>query len=149
MVRGVYCQHHGTNGSSGNDTMIPCTITRQTMHGPLARYVKLWVAHTPGMPGMFSAPPTSKESASYRSRHASRHVRHARDVMHDGIANPHWRGKTYPAFPAHAQPSILHIWQEAHLEYYKIFVLKFMIVNNDCQPLRGHVRKNIVNWHGF
>ena len=26
-------------------------------HGPLARYVKLRVAHAPGMPGMFSPPP--------------------------------------------------------------------------------------------
>ena len=26
-------------------------------HGPLARYVKLWVAHAPGMPGTFSLPP--------------------------------------------------------------------------------------------
>ena len=46
-------------------------------------------------------------------------VRDARAVMHAGIAN--WRfpmksvaGKTFPAFPAHAQPAILHIWQEAH-----------------------------------
>ena len=28
-----------------------------TIHEPLARYVKLWVAHTPGMPGTFSPPP--------------------------------------------------------------------------------------------
>ena len=33
-------------------------------HGPLSRYVKLWVAHAPGMPGMFSPPSTSKETAS-------------------------------------------------------------------------------------
>ena len=53
------------------------------------------------------------------SRHASWHVRDARAVMHAGIAN--WRfhlnsvvGKTFPAFPAHAQPAILGIWQEAH-----------------------------------
>ena len=26
-------------------------------HGPLARYVKLWVAHAPGMPGTFPTPP--------------------------------------------------------------------------------------------
>ena len=26
-------------------------------HGPLTRYVKLWVAHAPGMPGTFSPPP--------------------------------------------------------------------------------------------
>ena len=33
-------------------------------HGPLARYVKLRVAHAPGMPGTFSPPPISKETAS-------------------------------------------------------------------------------------
>ena len=35
----------------------------------------------------FSPPPISKETASYRSRHASRHVRQARAVMHVGIDN--------------------------------------------------------------
>ena len=43
-----------------------------------------------------SPPPTPsqlKETASYRSRHASRHVRDARAVMHVGIACPRWRGK--------------------------------------------------------
>ena len=62
-------------------------------NGPLTRYVKLLVAHAPGIPGTFSPPPTSKETASQRSRHASRHVRHARAVMHVGITNPRWRGK--------------------------------------------------------
>ena len=41
----------------------------------------------------FPLQPISKESASYRSRHASRHVRHARAVMHVGIAYLRWRGK--------------------------------------------------------
>ena len=41
----------------------------------------------------FPRPPTSKETASYRSRHASRHVRDARAVMHVGIAYLRWRGK--------------------------------------------------------
>ena len=62
-------------------------------HGPLTRYVKLWAVHASGMPGTFSPPPTSKETASWRSRHASRHVRLARAVMHVGIANPRWREK--------------------------------------------------------
>ena len=26
-------------------------------------------------------------------------------------------GKTFPAIPAHAQPAILHIWQEAHVSF--------------------------------
>ena len=33
-------------------------------HGPLSRYVKMLVAHAPGMTGTFSPPPTSKETAS-------------------------------------------------------------------------------------
>ena len=61
-------------------------------NGPLARYAKLRVAHAPGMPGTFSPPPTSKETASYRSRHASQHMHHACAVMHVEIANPRWRG---------------------------------------------------------
>ena len=48
-------------------------------HGPLARYVKLWVTHG----NVFSA------TAGFRSRHASWQVRHARDVMHAGMVN--WR----------------------------------------------------------
>ena len=76
-------------------------------HGPLTRYGKLRVAHAPGM---FSPPPTSKETASKRSRHPSRHMRLARAVMHVGVTNPRWRGKTFPAFPALAQPAILRIW---------------------------------------
>ena len=32
--------------------------------GPLTSYVKLWVAHVPGMPGTFSSPQTSKGTAS-------------------------------------------------------------------------------------
>ena len=54
-------------------------------------------------------------TAVLRSRHTSRHVRDARAVMHAGVAN-YWftlksmAGKTFPAFPAHAQPAILRIW---------------------------------------
>ena len=33
-------------------------------NGPLTRYVKLWVAHAPGISRTFSPPPTSKETAS-------------------------------------------------------------------------------------
>ena len=68
-------------------------MTWNTFNGPLTRYVKLRVVHAPGMPGTFSLPPTSMETASKRSRHASRHVRHAPVVMHVGIANPRRWGK--------------------------------------------------------
>ena len=59
-------------------------------YGYLTRYVTLRVAHAPGMPGKFSPPPTSMETACQPSRHASRHVRDARAVMHVGIVNPRW-----------------------------------------------------------
>ena len=91
------------------------------LHGPLTRYVKLRVAHAPGMPGTFSPPPISKETAIKRSRHASRHVRDARTVMHAGIGSPRWRGKTFSAFLAHAQHAILRIWQEAHCAVIQCF----------------------------
>ena len=58
----------------------------------MQRCVKVRVSHAPGMSGTFSPPPTSKETAGYRSRLASRHVRHARALMHVMIANPRWRG---------------------------------------------------------
>ena len=51
-------------------------------HGPLTRCAKLRVAHARGMPGTFPPPRRVK-----RSRHASRHVRHARAVRHVGVAN--------------------------------------------------------------
>ena len=53
---------------------------------------KLRIALVLGMPGTFF-PPTSKETASKWSRHASRHVRNARVVMHVAIANLRWWGK--------------------------------------------------------
>ena len=60
-------------------------------------------------------------NAGYQSRHASGHVCDARAVMHAGIADKRFalkpvEGKTFPAFPAHAQPAILRIWQEAHIK---------------------------------
>ena len=70
------------------------------------------VAHAPGMPGTFSPPPTSIETTSERSRYASRHVRDAGAVMHVRIATV--AGKTFTAFPTHAQPAILRIWQKAY-----------------------------------
>ena len=72
------------------DTMIFLVM----INGSLTRYVKLQVAHMPGMPATYSPPPTSKETANQRSQHASRHVRDARTVMHVGITKQRWRGKS-------------------------------------------------------
>ena len=42
----------------------PAVLSVCPVHGPLARYIPLWVAHTLGMLGTFSLPLTSQESAS-------------------------------------------------------------------------------------
>ena len=78
--------------------MLPYEIILQRSHGPLARCVNLRVVHAMAMPGTFSPPPPSKETARSRSRDASRYMRHARVVMHVGIANPQWRGNV-PGIP--------------------------------------------------
>ena len=84
------------------------------LHGPLTRYVKLQVAHAPGMPGTFSSSPIINETASKRSRHPSRHVRRARVVMHVGITNPRWPVKRSRHSRRMYNPQSLRIWREAH-----------------------------------
>ena len=75
-----------------------CALRQGTTHGPLTRYIKWWVAHAQVMSGTFPPLPTSKETASYRSRHASRHVCHAHILIHVGIVNPRWR-ENIPGIP--------------------------------------------------
>ena len=45
--------------------------------------------------------------------------RTCRDACRD--PQPAVAGKTFPAFPAHAQPAIVCIWQEAHSISYPLF----------------------------
>ena len=83
------------------------------LHEPLARYVKLRVAHALGIPGMF--PPSPRVSDP--------DMHHGTCVMHVPWCMPvslssgfFWsrrRVETFPAFPAHAQPVILRIWYES------------------------------------
>ena len=83
-------------------------------HGPLARYEKIAGAHAPGMPGTFSPP----SGTSDLDMHHGTCVTHVPWCMPGSLTSVfpwcQWRGKTFPAFPAHAQPAILRIWQEAH-----------------------------------
>ena len=70
-----------------------CAIRLVRCHGPLARYVELWVAHAPGMPGTFSSPRVSDPDkhagiANYRFSLKSvawKTFRHSR-----GMRNPHF-----------------------------------------------------------
>ena len=62
-------------------------------HGPLARYVKMWVAHAPGMPGTFSPPPPVNDS----DMHHGSCVTHVPWCMPRSLTSgflwSRWRGK--------------------------------------------------------
>ena len=73
-------------------------------HGPLTRYVKLQVAHAPGMPGTFSPAADFKENRllAIPACITARAWRTCRDACRDRLHAV--TGKTFPAFPAHAHP---------------------------------------------
>ena len=79
-------------------------------HGPLARYVKLRVAHASGMPGTFSPPPRDSDP----DMHQGTCVTHVPWCMPGSLTSAFLlksvAGKTFPAFRAHAQPASLRIW---------------------------------------
>ena len=85
-------------------------LKRMFFNGPLARYAKLRVTHAPGMPGTFSRPPLVSDP----DMHHGTCVTHVPWCMPGSLTsgyllNRRW-GKTFPSFPAHAQPAILRIW---------------------------------------
>ena len=75
---------------------------------------KIASAHAPGMPGTFSPPPRVSDP----DMHHGTCVTHVPWCMPGSLTSgflwSRWWGKTFPAFPAHAQSAILRIWQEAH-----------------------------------
>ena len=74
------------------------------VHGPLTRYVKLQVAHAPGMPGTFSyaADFNGNRYLATPACITARAWRTCRDACRDRLHAV--TGKTFPAFPAHAHP---------------------------------------------
>ena len=92
------------------DLLIPVA----TMSWASYQIHKIAGAHAPGMPGTFSPSP----QVSDPGMHHGTCVTHVPWCMPGSLTSGFlWnrrRGKTFPAFPAHAQPAILHIWKEAH-----------------------------------
>ena len=72
------------------------------LHGPLTRYVKLQVAHAPGMLGTFSPAADFKgnRKLAIPTCITARAWRTCRDACRDRA--PAVTGKTFPAFPVHA-----------------------------------------------
>ena len=88
------------NTRAGSITSIPTPL----WHGPLTGYVKLQVAHAPGMPGTFSPAADFKGNRllAIPACITARASRTCHDACRDRL--PAMTGKTFPAFPAHAHP---------------------------------------------
>ena len=94
--------------------------------GPLTRYLKLRVGHVPWMPGTFSHHRLQRKLLfNDPGMYHGTWVTHVPWCMSRSITRG--GGKTFAAFPAHAQPAISRIWQEAHGQCYVIGVWFFQI----------------------
>ena len=91
-----------THISQGCVTSIEAT---RLLHGPLTRYVKLQVAHAPGMPGTFSPAADFKENRLL-----------AIPACMSGLLTCGDR-ENVPGIPGACAPAILRICQEAHCKW--------------------------------
>ena len=86
--------------------VILCVVSHfsSLWHGPLAKYVKLRVAHAPGMPRTFfpAADFTGNRYLAIPACIMARASRTCRDACRDRL--PAMAGKTFPSFPVHAHP---------------------------------------------
>ena len=62
-------------------------------HGPLARYVKLWVAHAPGMLGTFSPPPRVSDPNMHHGTCVTHVSWRMPGSLTSGFFWSRWRGK--------------------------------------------------------
>ena len=75
-----------------------CKVNRQIIrllirHGPLARYVKLWVVHAPGMPGTFSSSPRVSDPDMHHSMCVTHALWCVSESLTSGSLWSRWRGK--------------------------------------------------------
>ena len=119
-IKMIYVHHKQFYSHCYNSRVI---VINQFWKWVIDLYLCLWAscqirkiagAHAPGMPGTFSPSP----HVSDPDMHHGTCVTHVPWCMPGSLTSGfiwNWRrGKTFPAFPAHAQPAILRIWKEAH-----------------------------------
>ena len=71
---------------------------------------KIAGAHAPGMPGTFSPSPQVNDPDMHHGTCVTHMPWSMSGSLTIGFLWNRRRGKTFPAFPAHAQPAILRIW---------------------------------------
>ena len=112
FISGIYiCDFHLNYILSLQTCIVECSASNKVYHGPLTRYVKLRVAHALGMNARNVFPATDFNGNRQLATPAcitARASRTCRGACRDRL--PAVAGKTFPAFPAHAQPAILRIW---------------------------------------
>ena len=79
------------------------------LHGPFAKYVVLWVAHTPGITGSFS-PPLRVSYPDMRYGTCVADMPWCKPGSLTGRSFEVGGVENVAGFPAHAQPTILSIW---------------------------------------
>ena len=75
---------------------------------------KIAGAHAPGMPGTFPPSPQVSDPDMHHGTCVTHVPWCMPGLLTSGFLWNRRRGKTFPTFPAHAQPASLRIWQEAH-----------------------------------
>ena len=76
---------------------------------------KIAGAYARGMPGTFSPSPQVSDPDMHHGTWVTHVPWYIPGSLTSGFLWKRRRGKTFPAFPAHAQPAILRIWQEVHV----------------------------------
>ena len=76
-----------------SDYFIETSYGQSLAHGPLARYVKLRVAHAPGMPGTFSPPPRVSDPDMYHGSCVTHVPWCMSGSLTGGFIWNRWRGK--------------------------------------------------------
>ena len=112
MVSNKACCHWSLKSFPAKIQVGMLWLTKESTMCPWAscQIRKIAGAHAPGMPGTFSPSP----QVSDPDMHHGTCVTHVPWCMPGSLTiGFFWnrrRGKTFPAFPAHAQPAILRIW---------------------------------------
>ena len=77
-----------------------------TSHGPLSRYVKLLVAHAPGMPGTFSPPPRVSDPGMHHGTCVTHVPWCTPRSLTKGFLRCRWRGKRSRHFRRMRNPQL-------------------------------------------
>ena len=123
-------------------------------HGPLARYVKFWIAHAPGMSGMSFSPPPRVSNPDMHHGTCVTHVPWCMSgSLTSGFLWSRWRGKRYrhsrcmrtPNFPYLARGPYTTTkrakWRKMRLQYHEPSQVRFTPSFHCCNQISNEIYK--------